>query len=406
MLHPKLVVLLTVACFGAFGAHAESARAEDFANRLFKNLTRGVPLLPSHPLYSAIIAQVRAGNREAAASIITDPMSGEANFYNNAVASLPQAFNRDGSPMGERNELSALFLGYARDGLSISEMVSTDRVFIDPAGDAERLRLNSSDYYESIWLNKNPRNTLVASSRAGFPAVGVLTTAPWAESYFRAGTNRRNWVGILNNLYCVPQKSVQTSDIPDQYVRRDIPRAPGGDPSQFGENCKTCHAQMDAIMPAFARHDTDGAGRLNFVALRDKINETNSSTFAITSEQWFLFVTPAQQRIFGFNDVNGNSFQAYGSSDRGVRYMSGSGLQNFARVIGESDGFFRCMAKRVVSQIYLRKDFSFATFSEKEHEVLERESKTIEALAKSLKADRSLRKLFERAAIYYADLSL
>ncbi len=403
MIHPKIKLLLTVAFLGALTAHAESGGAEAYANRLFKNLTRGVPLLPTHPLYPALIAQVRLGNREAAASLITDPANGEAAFYNNAVASLPQAFNRDGSPMGERNELSALFLGYARDSLSISEILFSDRVFIDPAGDANQLRDNASTYYQNVWLNKNPRNTLVASSRAAFPAVGVLTSAPWAESYFSGGTNRRNWVGILNNLYCVPQKSVQTSDIPDQYVRRDIPRAPGGDPAQFGENCKTCHAQMDAIMPAFARHDADGNGRLNFVALRDKINETNSPTFAITSEQWFLFVTPAQQRIFGFNDVNGNSFQSYGSSDRGVRYLSGSGLQNFARVLAESDGFFRCMAKRVVSQVYLRKDFSFATFSEKEHELLEREAKTIDGLAKSLKSDRSLRKLFERAALYYAE---
>ncbi len=381
------------------------------ANKLHKNLTKGVPLVADNPNFNAIVQAVHEGNLEGAAAMITDPRTGEDSFYNNAIVALGQTFNRDLSPVGDRNEIGALFLGHARDGLPIDQVLYTDTVYYDPSitdsvngVSVPRYLRNPSAHFSDVWRLKNPRQVLKKDRKIG--SVGIFTTWVWGKAYFEMGTNRRNWQGVLNNLYCVNQSATQSLAIPDTYVRRDIPRAPAGDPAEYQTNCKSCHAQMDGVMPAFARHDYDPAanndtGGVVVGAVRDKINELgNFPLYAITTDTWQLFVTASQQKIFGFNSFGGKTLQSLNGGE--LYHVSGSGLEEFGKLIAASDGFYECLSKRIVSQVYLRKDFSLNSMNEADRAELESQENTIKHFSQVLKEGKNLRKAYELIAIHYA----
>src|SRR5690606_37272086 len=135
----------------------------------------------------------------------------------------------------------------------------------------------------------------------GFPGVGIFTTKRWGEEFFSAGTNRRNWEYAVRLLYCVPLSSVNSFDVPDVYIRRDVPRSNNGDPSVFVRDCKGCHSTMDAAVPAFLQYDYNGNEVIRRNAVVDKLNEPNNHpTFRVTTDQWHLFVDDEQNKTFGF----------------------------------------------------------------------------------------------------------
>ncbi len=399
-----IAAVITVALYPtpAFGRTIEESI--ELANKIHMNLTRGVPLLPSHPKFNEIVSLVHADDQKAAAALITDPKIGSPEFYNVAIASIPQTFNREGSPLGNRNELSALFLGYARDGLPFDEIFTKDWVFFDPTVTDPNVSYAARPdiHYNGIWRNKNPRNVLKGERRPGFPAVGIFTTDPWSRNYIDMGTNRRNFPGVLNNLYCVEHEAIQTLIIPDTYVSRDVPRAPAGSPEDYATNCKSCHAQMDGfVRPAFSRYDTNDDGFLQYIPVRDKINETNFVSYPVRNDTWHLFVTNQQNAdIFGFNEIPGRSFETYGND---LKYLSGRGLEEWAKLVAGSSGVYRCLVKRIISQVYLHRDYSLKTMSPEDRARIDAQKNAIAEFAKIFQQDKNLRKIYELIAIHYAN---
>ncbi len=399
-----IAALVTVLLYPspAFGRSIEESI--ELANKIHLNLTRGVPLLPSHPKFNEIVALVHAEDQKGAAALITDPQKGSPEFYNVAIASIPQTWNRDGSPVGDRNELSALFLGYARDGLPFDEIFWKDWVYFDPSvTDPNTAYAARPDtHYLGIWRNKNPRNVLKGERRPGFPGVGVFTTDAWARSYIHMGTNRRNFPGILNNLYCVDHDAIRTLVIPDTYVSRDVPRAPAGSPEDYAKNCKSCHAQMDGfVRPAFSRYDTTATGILQYVPVKDKLNETNFSSYPVRNDSWHLFVTNQQNaEVFGFSEIPGRTFETYGTD---LKYLSGQGLDEWGKLVGSSAGVYRCLVKRIISQVYLRRDYSLQSMSADDRARIEAQKNAIAEFAKIFQQEKNLRKIYELIAIHYAN---
>lgn len=399
-----IAALITVALYPAQAFGRSIEESIELANKIHMNLTRGVPLLPTHPRFNEIVSLVHADDQKGAAALITDPRNGSAEFYNVAIASIPQTFNRDGSPVGNRNELSALFLGYARDGLPFDEIFWKDWVYFDPTvTDANTNYAGRPDvHFQGIWRNKNPRNVLKGERRPGFPGVGIFTTDSWSRNYIDMGTNRRSFPGVLNNLYCVEHEAIQTLIVPDTYVSRDVPRAPAGSPEDYAKNCKSCHAQMDGfVRPAFSRYDTNAMGFLQYIPVKDKINETNFSSYAVRNDTWHLFVTNQQNAdIFGFNDIPGRAFETYGND---LKYLSGQGLEEWGKLVGASSGVYRCMVKRIISQVYLRRDYSLKTMSAEDRARIDAQKNAIAEFAKIFQQDKNLRKIYELIAIHYAN---
>ena len=396
-------VLALSTCASAFGESLTTEEAEKKAMKLYKLLNSGLPLLKDNPLYQQLVDAVKAGNNTLAAQTITNPRMGAPSFYNNAIASLPQTINRAGTAVGQRGELSAMFVGYAKDGLKFSEMFWADRVYFDPTILTSTITYaaNPAAHFNEVWLSQNARDSLKANPSPVRPAVGIFTSYVWGASFYDAGTSRRNWgVGILENLYCIKQDRIRTLMIPDTYVGRDVPRTPGGDPNQYLKNCKSCHAQMDALRPAFLSYDWDGTRVTKLSPIREKINEVNYEAFRPTTDDWNLFVTAEQNSIFGFSEVDGMRFQNYGSE---VKVMSGKGLDQFGKVIGNSKGLYRCMIRRILSQVYLGKVFGMNTLSEGEIALLDGQNEIIERFAGEFAQHQNLRKAYEDVALYYFD---
>lgn len=373
------------------------------SNRLYQLMTLGVPLAPSNPLFNSIVQAMRTGNTLAAAKIIGNPKSGAPEFYNLSIASLAQTINRSGAASGPKNEISALFVGYAKDELKFGEILWADRFYFDPdITGTKAYSTNSAAHFQELWLSQNPRDALKANGRPSFPGVGIFTTQPWGENYYRAGTSRRNWgIGIMNDLFCTRQEQIQSSQIPDSYVARDVPRAPGGDPRQFTNNCRTCHGQMDALRPAFLGYDyNDNQGFVRLSPVKEKVNEINYSSYIPTTDEWHLFISDDQNKVFGFRFDGDSPFQSYTT---GVRYAQGAGLEQFGRLLSQANGFYRCMVKRMVSQIYLRKIYSLAILTPDEQALLENENATIDHFATGLQQSQNLRTTYEELSAYYFD---
>src|SRR5690606_9900106 len=113
-------------------------------------------------------------------------------FYNNAIANLPQTWNRDGAPVGrnedtvrqqgDRNELSAMFLGYARDGRKFSEILWKNWVYylpcypnnpaLNPYCGFQLVYQGRPDvHFKDLFREKSPRDILVGDIHPNINAV-------------------------------------------------------------------------------------------------------------------------------------------------------------------------------------------------------------------------------------------
>lgn len=376
----------------------------DTANRLYMALTSGAPLLPENPLYSSVLGKVAAGDLEGAAKLITDPRTGAREFYDVLVAGIPQHWNRDNNGVGDRHELSAMFLGYTRDNVPFKELLTKDLIYYDrtlTGNDA--YSATPTTHFREVWRRKSARDVLQADVRPGFAGVGIFTSYPWFQSYVDMGTNRRPIYGMLNHLYCTDIKHVQSFVIPDKWVKRDVPRTPAGNVNDYLTNCVGCHAWMDAFIPrAFARYNTNpnnGTPIPQYGLPFDKLNETNFDKEPISSDEWHLFLTAEQNRIFRFNGLPGKPLQDYGSTD--LKYLQGQGLAMYGELIGNSDGFYNCMAKQIVTRIYLKKQFSLDNLTEEDKLELATQEPIIEGFGQQLKQSQNLRSVIEAIAVYF-----
>lgn len=407
-------VFLTLVFLSGTSARADLSDRETLfkSNELYQSLTSGVPLLPSNPLYSVILSRVKKLDFLGAAAAITDPQTGADEYFNNTVALLPQTMNQDGTAVGERNEMSAMFLVAARDGLSLRDLLTKDFTAYDPTGTPAGVKYAIDDsgctgggntsgtfcntgHYRQVWKTTNPRRSLVQIGHPGFPGIGVFTSYPWALNYDRAGTGRRNIKAVAENLYCVTMDALRTSGIPDTSIRQDIPRDDAG----FVTDCKTCHIWMDNWVRPFLAKDLINGNRLIWQSpIKDKLNDIRGPNYPVTSASFDFFYTEDQNRILGI-DESKSQVQTFSST--GVKFIKGENLSDFSKIIANSRGFYRCMVKRVVAQIYLKKLFSFSTFSADDQKVLDGQADTIEVFTNIAMNSGDLSDLYRRIAVWY-----
>lgn len=401
-----IVSLFSVTSF----AQMTTADAVLKANALYKALTGGVPLLPSNSLYTQVVSLVKAGNYLGAAQAITDPDTGADEFYNNVVASLPQTMNQNLTAVGPRNELSAMFLVIARDGRPVDELLTADFTALDPTGtpggakyakddatcgnkDATLSVLCNTQHYIDVWQKTNPRRSLKRVPHPSIPGIGVFTSWPWVREYDTAGTARRNIKGVMENLYLVSMDAMRTTGIPTDSVRQDVPR---NDP-HFVDNCLQCHAWMDKIVhPFLVKDSVNNSFVYNF---KDKLNDIQGPLYPVTGPDFDWFYTPAQQQILGFDE---KALPVQSFSGSGVKYIHGTDLHDFANMVANSRGFYRGLVKRIVAQIYMKKLFSLAIFSNEDLAVLDGQSDTIETFTDQLMKSKDLRDIYDRIAVWYS----
>lgn len=194
----------------------------------------------------------------------------------------------------------------------------------------------------------NLRNSLQKFTQIIPDSAGIITSQSWGTSFFEAGTNRAVWHSMMMNFQCTELDSMRDISIPGIRVRRDVSRAPGGEPSIFTNKCIGCHATMDAAINAASYFDYDEDNGLTYTpgAVPEKITRggaTYPDGFIPTNDSW---------KFLGALSANNGLEKLGWSADRAP--ASGNGMKSLATAISQTRGFSECMAKRVFKRVCLR----------------------------------------------------
>lgn len=225
---------------------------------------------------------------------------------------------------------------------------------------------------------------IISPQRINIPstaAAGLLTSRQFLKEHAIAGTNRRMVHYAFREFLCSDIKEWKDGDpaITDEFVSRDVSRAPGGGiagAQQYQAECRTCHQLQDGMRNAFAKHDFSGttsSAVYSAATVVPKINFNNlfPGGMVVTDDSWENKATRgANAARFGW---------------RGP--LSGNGAKAFGQMIGRSFRFSTCAVEKVFKQVCKRT-------------LISDEQSLKESLARSFEADGySLRGLFKSVAL-------
>ena len=278
--------------------------------------------------------------------------------------------------------------------------------FIDPVTNKDRPYTNLVDGDFTVTFNNAPlseaNNTvlttaftartvltpailkIVSPQRINIPstaAAGLLTSRQFLKEHAIAGTNRRMVHYAFREFLCSDIKEWKDGDpaITDEFVSRDVSRAPGGGiagAQQYQAECRTCHQLQDGMRNAFAKHDFSGttsSAVYSAATVVPKINFNNlfPGGMVVTDDSWENKAT---------RGANAQRFGWRGS-------LSGNGAKAFGEMIGRSFRFSTCAVEKVFKQVCKRT-------------LISDEQSLKESLARSFEGDGySLRGLFKSVAL-------
>ncbi len=367
------------------------------AHKLFRAIT-GVSLPIDDSRLKSMEALIAQNKSRDAAKIATN----DALFYQNKVRDMAARMaNRDESYRTPLNDFIATFVGVVRDSdtTSAKELLTGNFTYqADPAVIAAAGRpairmdetddlVQSNNHYDDIRSNNyalkavlkrvNGQRVLVDNAIANMPdPAGLITTRGFMQAHADAGTNRRLVEYSFRQFMCAPITDWADGTMPDDRVGRDVDRAPGGSANKYLTSCKNCHTGMDALRGAFARVDWINNNRIRYTPnqVSGKLNRN------------------ADQYPAGFATAN-DSFVNYSNSGRNKdafgwrNNLSGTGMAAFGRMLADSQGFSRCMVKRVFESVCKRAP-------------AEAETAAVRAMADDFERDNyHMRDLFEVVAL-------
>jgi hypothetical protein len=370
------------------------------AHKLFRSLT-GVSLPIDDPRLKSMETLI-AGNRlREAAKIATS----DALFYQNKVRMMASKMsNRDESYRAPLTDFVATFVGVVRDSDSTSakELLTGNFSYqADPALVATlpanaTIRsvpfddiVNSNNHYADITTRNvslkailkrvdgqvigGPNNTVVPMPD---PA-GLITSRGFMQAHADAGTNRRLVEYSFRQFMCAPITDWADGTMPDDRIGRDVDRQPGGSANKFLTTCKNCHTGMDALRGAFARVDWNGQRITYTGAPNQVVNKMNRNAdqypqgFATTNDSFVNYSTQGRNKdAFGWRNA-----------------LTGNGIGQFGAMLANSQGFSRCMVKRVFEAVCKRMP-------------AESETSVVRQIADQFESDNyHMRNLFETVAL-------
>ncbi len=206
---------------------------------------------------------------------------------------------------------------------------------------------------------------------------GLLSTRDFVSQAVSGGTNRRAIKWVFERFLCTNLEEVKDPLADSRYVRRDVDRAPGGDPNAY-VSCNGCHANLDPMSHATAYFLTTGGrtrysrsvqGQVKFGSVFEN-SSTYAQGFVPTDNTWTV--------------VSRNSSAHARLGWRGA--TSGRGLKSLGKMFANSRAFSRCMSKHVFRHVCRRDEENF-------------EAEVIEEMADFLEANNyNMRRLFEKAS--------
>lgn len=371
---------------------------------LIYNRIAGVKVPLDHPSIKMMASKLAQGDDLGAAAIATNADS----FYNVTLRDFAAGLsNREESINVPLNDFSATLIGIVRDNRSAKLFLTGDEIYY---GDKTKVPVDANIYKDLLMSNKHyeqldsmnanlrnvlkPRKQELSNGRGSAivnpePA-GLLTTRAFLSAHHVAGTGRRPVEFAFREFLCLPIDQLADSGdgnplVMDNRIGRDIDRSPGGEPSKFDKNCKSCHVPMDGFRGAFAYFSWRD-GYVNYGPVVDPGNEFDSNGVARK------FNNNSNVYPKGFVTVD-NNFKNYAIGKKNEAQIGwdkpgdGKGVREFAVQLSRTKAFPRCMAKRVYKAVCKREAVQF-------------EDKFIERKAKEFSDNGyNMKNLFESIAI-------
>lgn len=281
----------------------------------------------------------------------------DSNFLNVTVFDMfAPLTNEDEANRVELNDFLATIIGIVRDNVSFQEALLGDIIYLPPVDSTAASWSPSDNLMYQQHVQNNPidfSSSLVKHTQSSVigPVLGldntfrdyagVMTTREFAVNFYFDGTNRAALNYALKGFICKDIEMLADSTRSDHRVRQDVERNPGNNSTTYRTQCVGCHAGMDALGGAFAYFDatlvedkltysiTPGEVHKKFVQ-----NYLNYPEGLVTKDDsWVNLWSDGINKVLGWNGK-----------------QSGNGVQNFGRLIAESDAFSQCMARRVYSR--------------------------------------------------------
>ena len=335
-------------------AETATANARQIAVDLHVRLNAGV--LPTAEKLTEMEALLRDGKpREAALAAINDS---RGLFYTivlrDKFAPLSVHDLSPFNPAQPINDMTATMIGMVRDDKPFNQVLSADILYFSPAVQqgtgAAPYSLANNNHYATVHTRdlalNNPANLAESPQSAtgmGLPAAGVagiMSTRGFAAAFYIDGTNRRAFKYVLKHFLGEDIERFKDTTIADFRVRKDVPRIPGGNATDFVNNCKGCHAGMDAMAGAFCYYNyrsTVANGPMTLVHMPGVIQEKcvrNSNEF----EDGFQTVDDSWVNLWAA-DGGQNAFVGWPAQ------RDGRGAKSFGEMIGNTTAFTTTMAR-------------------------------------------------------------
>jgi len=345
----RIIGVFLVMGLAANFSKAFDTDVETQAIRIFNRIA-GTSLSLDDPRRPKMISLLAAGDKLGAIKIASD----DDGFVNITVRQWAAPLsNRASDPLFEFNDFTAMVMGVTRDDRDFREILYGNFTYAAGPANANGFfagdpsPYNNSHYANLDSLRVNFRRNLVRKEPQSTyisEASGVLTSRAWGKAHLEMGTNRRAIEFIFKQFMCTPLDEMRDSSMPDTFVRRDVDRSPGGNSQTYLNTCRSCHGGLDALAGAYAHL------RFGFTQLGEGVIQEKKVT-AKSNQNGNVY--PAGHIVLNSNWEN--NFTANQNVAFGWRgEMKGAGISALGKMISESRGFSRCMAKRVFRQICYR----------------------------------------------------
>ncbi len=232
-------------------------------------------------------------------------------------------------------------------------------------GNDTDIRYDTNQHYADLEKIPNWPTRLVKRSQVSMHAklrtderynvedvMGLMTTRQAGLSYFNAGTNRRPLRFAFKYFLGYDLEQLHDASRPDVRVRREVDRSPGGNSLTYQQECRGCHAGMDALAGAFAYYDfNNDRNAYNRSALQGAPNGNKQYRQNNVYPQGYLLVDNTWVNLW----VDGPNAKLGWRVPAGMSNVnSGTGARSLGMMLAATEAFSENMASIVFNRICLR----------------------------------------------------
>lgn len=334
-----LIVVLGLISMQVFAAATPKEQAWKLHNRI-----AGVP--PAPATLAIMTKSIQDGVPEAA---VEEAMKNK-NFYNIVLKNWIKPWsNREQTSRDELNDFTATVIGIIKDDIPFNKVLSEDIIYTVNGSTTAYSTTDNNHYKNAEAQNADLSTLLMSQSQSALTGLppeavsGVLTTRAAGAAFYSAGTNRRVNRFTFMNFLCHDYEALHDINLPQDRVRRDVERNPGGDSRTFLNKCVGCHAGQDGLGGAYAFYDFVG-GKLVYtpgiVVTKMNHNVYYKDGFVTTDDSWVNYWSTGQnQEKLHF---------------AGTGPIRGKGVKELGSMLTASKGFSQCMAKKVFQLVCLK----------------------------------------------------